>query len=170
MACASLAQFGTAAVIAAGILRGLVGIALGVSLVGLCGLIGGAKLGRRFSYPFSLVLVDVAIRFASDLLDPLRPGIYGEFAWVIWSTEIILAAIVGTVLVKCIAGYIEQSGAWAAIGAISAVLIGWLFVYLQSGGQPFGWSAVVEAILFALYGGALGAIAGAIRARRQLKV
>ena len=164
---ASLAQFNDIDVLAAGILRGLFGAAIGASFVGLCVLICGGRIGRLFSYPFVLALTSLLIRLI-PLVKPSRES-FIVFIWVILFTQIILTAVIGRVLARYISGYTGQSRRWAAVGAVSMLVIGYLlllrlsvFMALLLGFWMF------QPIWFAVYGGSAGAIVGAIRAKRRL--
>ena len=159
-------KFGFTAVIGAGLLRGLVGAALGAGFVGLCALICGAKLGPRFSYPFALSLISGLGQLTSVSLEYFSVATYSESFWAIGITELILASIIAEVMSSDIPGYSGRSRSWAATWAFSVLLVGSFLVWWRSGEQVFSWLFVIRSISLAVCGGALGAIAGAIKTAR----
>ena len=156
----------------AGILWGLIGATLGSGFVGLCGLLGGAELGRNFSYPLTLSLVGCLVLFAMMLLDSL--GLLrgnGFLIGAIGSMGGILGVVGGGVLARRTIGFKKRSRVWGAIGAGAMLPIGGLLMYLLSGGRIGGNVTdisllVVGALSFSVFGGALGALCGAARGRR----
>jgi MFS family permease len=102
---------------------------LSAALVGLCGLLAGAKLGRNFSYPFTLCLGIFGSLLLISLLTPVfTEASTGVRGWriqvgLIWFVGIVLAVIAGAVLAMCTRGYRRWSRAGAAVGTVAMLLI-----------------------------------------------
>ncbi|MDP6542802.1 MAG: hypothetical protein QGH60_02360 [Phycisphaerae bacterium] len=151
----------------------LAGAASGVSFVGLCGLFGGAKLGRYFSYPLVLSLSGfsgVLLRCFLDWCDVEIDEEMFASLWFVWI--VLLGGVGGTVLARGIGGYRRRSRVWAVVGVILMLpVVG--FALCQGAGEDiFIHHLVVVLFLFGtlsilVFGGVLGAVVGAISDRRN---
>ncbi len=159
-------KYGLLAWLGAGLLRGLVGAALGAGFVGVCALVGGVKLGPRYSYPFALSLFGGLGELTAVLLEHFGVYTYAESFWTIGITELILASVVAEVMSSDISGYAKRSRSWGSVCALAVLLAGTSLFYWNSGQQSFSWWFVVKSLSYAAYGGALGAIGGAIKSAR----
>jgi len=159
-------KFGLWAWLGAGLLRGLIGAALGAGFVGLVTLIFGARLGPRFSYPFALSLVAGLGELTSSLVQHFGGPTYAQSFWTIGIVVLIVASLAAEGLSSGISGYGKRSRNWAAAWSLAILVIGTVLFYFNSGSDSFSFWFVIKAMSYAVYGGSLGAVAGAIKSAR----
>ncbi|MDP6542917.1 MAG: hypothetical protein QGH60_02935 [Phycisphaerae bacterium] len=144
------------------------GAALGASFVGLCGLILGAKLGRRFSYPLAISVAGFLgpLAFAVLTLYGLMPR--KDLFVIIWFVVINMFGLGGGVLLDWITrGYERRSRGGAVVGVVWGLLLGWYLLYrlqeLSFDIRP-GW-VLVWMFSCPICAGTLGVMFGAITDR-----
>ncbi|MDP6542797.1 MAG: hypothetical protein QGH60_02335 [Phycisphaerae bacterium] len=140
-----------------------------LGVVGLCALCGGVELGRCFTYPFTVYLGAGLGLIAARFL-----GLSGmeEEAGGLWETVIagiIGGVIVGWLLARVIIAYSRWARRCAIMGAIPMMMYGGWVVIFDMGRDAgalleLGTWIMLSIVLtvFALFGGAPGAVAGAI--------
>ena len=139
--------------------------ALSIALVGLCGLLRGARLGRGFSYPFTTSLGAVAFLVLGALTRPGYPSEEPNHQGLIWFIGIALAVICGAALARSVSGYRLRARIGAAIGTAAMAPIGAYLTRMSLGGRIYNdmiWTFLIGTLTLIVCGGVLGAVAGAI--------
>jgi len=148
------------------IVSGLIGVSAGAGLVGLCSVLGGAKLGRYFSYPFAGCLAGFLVMLSWVLLRLARMARRAGLFETLCGAGLGLAVVCGVVLAKCIRRYGRGARIGSAVGLGAMLLIGVIFLRWITEGLYFPGedrlSYLVAKFAFALFGGILGAVLGQI--------
>ncbi|MDP6634693.1 MAG: hypothetical protein QGG42_07340 [Phycisphaerae bacterium] len=149
-----------------GIICGVTVGALGASLVGLCGLLSGARIGRNFSYPFTLSLGACGSLVLLSLTRPVMQSNQPTHEGLIWFMGIVLGVVAGAVLAMCVRRYRQWSRVGASIGMAVMLLIGGYLMRVALGGRVVGeeetWIFLIGTLSFVVCGGCLGAVVGAV--------
>ncbi|MCP4398138.1 MAG: hypothetical protein GY801_12675, partial [bacterium] len=145
--------------------------------VGMCALFCGARLGRYFSYPFAIYFGGLLCPVVLGSLAAIGVNVPVDLMYPGWITGVVLGVLCGWIL----SGVISVYGRWSRLGAVfGAVLMLLWGIHLMP-----GWTAIKDKCLtdpgevillllvlagFALFGGAPGALLGAVidsRANRR---
>ncbi|MBL7220417.1 MAG: hypothetical protein ISS69_09905 [Phycisphaerae bacterium] len=151
----------------------LIGGALGAGFVGLCVLLCGVELDGRFTYPFTIGFCGWLAPIAAYVLVPTDVRVQVKVMFAVWIAGTIVGVIGGWLLAGEIRGYGRRSRVWVAVGAVPMLLFGAWFM-ITNGGLGDNIFADPLAVLlfliglavFAVLGGAPGAVLGAILDRR----
>jgi hypothetical protein len=149
----------------------LTGGALGFGSAGLAALLCGAKLDRRFTYPFMVYFASLVGPIVLISLDSPELKTYEPLFLEGWVVCLVLGIVFARFLSKRIHGYLWFARACAAIGTIP--MIAWGIIHLSGPHDTSVWSkfttepgAVIMLVIVlswvGLIGGSLGAVVGAV--------
>jgi len=153
------------------IVLAIIGTASIIGFMGLCGLFCGVKLERYFTYPFTIYFGACVGLTAARFLGP-RPRESEQESVLLWemvTTGVVGGIIGGWLLSRRIDEYGRWARAGAAVGAIPMMVFGGYFMlvtlemshYISIEPEPL-ISFVTGLAIFALFGGAPGAVFGAL--------
>ncbi len=145
---------------------GLLGWAILFSLVGVVALLSGSRLGRSFSFAFTILSANVITGVVFSFSDFFDMEARADMCTLIWSGSIfVLGAVGGVVVFKIIREFADLARRGALISmAITAGFLILLVLLFALGRERYVILAFVT--IFAFLGSVPGAIIGAICERR----